>query len=289
MNDNLIPKQDGNLAGNTTGLGQINTIQNQGQSTGFSHEPVTKSDVVLPGAMPVADHNDKATVETTPAFIGMNTSSSRVAPQHIPVTSVQSPVQTPVQDSPKPASSYSALKPQPSVTSTTFSNSTPSVSAFTPVTHTNTHVSTTPHSMAKVWWTIISIFVILALAGVGYYFYSMSTIPEAEVVVDENNRSAFPSAVTANPIQNRPVDTTTNQPSRAPTARELFNAFIKQNINSLSPVKSASPFTIASIRFDGTNRAVVTYTDGRSTYNAAVSYAVSGSNISVTEFTLLTK
>lgn len=286
MNDNLIPKQDEKMVGGEAGQNQINNLGSHEQS-GLASDLNNGSSVVLPAAMPVVEHKDASAAETTPAFIGMNTSSSRIAPQHIPVTPVKSAA--PIESSPKPASDYSAIKPNPSVTSTTFANSTPSVSSFTPVSHTNVHSSTTPHSIAKVMWTVISVFILLILAGLGYYYYSISSLSAPEDIVEDTGRSAFPSAVTSNPIQNRPVSTSTAQPSRVPTARELFNAYIKQNISSLSPVKSTSPFTIASIRFDGVNRAIVTYTDGRSTYNAAVNYSVNGSNIAVTDFTLLTK
>lgn len=172
---------------------------------------------------------------------------------------------------------------------------------------------------------ISMIVVLLLLAGGGYYWYTNMYLPSRENVTDNsettqessnpqssvnNQRSAFPTAVTKPTVVAQPVSTSTNTnvkvvppkasaktPSKATrvttpftqTQRDQVSSYIIANIGSIAP-KTSGTYEVTDVTFDGPDRAVVQYTNGRNSYTAvAVASIDTAGNIRIVSFSPLEK
>ncbi len=168
-----------------------------------------------------------------------------------------------------------------------------------------------------VLWSIVAV-VILLLIGGGYYWYAFMYQPSQSSVNDENSNtgsqngansngasnsgSLFPTGVArpaipagsvsnTSPVRN-PIPTT---PTRVTTPftsaqRDSVRAYIYANINSLSSVPSSVPFEVTDVTFDGPDRAIVDFTNGKASYTAiAVANIDTAGVVRVTSFALLEK
>lgn len=170
---------------------------------------------------------------------------------------------------------------------------------------------------------ISMIVVLLLLAGGGYYWYTNMYLPSRENVTDNsettqessnpqntvnNQRSAFPAAVTKPTVVAQPVSTSTNVkavPPKAPTKtpskatrvttpftqtqRDQVSSYIIANIGSIAP-KTSGTYEVTDVTFDGPDRAVVQYTNGRNSYTAvAVASIDTAGNIRIVSFSPLEK
>lgn len=172
---------------------------------------------------------------------------------------------------------------------------------------------------------ISMIVVLLLLAGGGYYWYTNMYLPSRENVTDNsettqessnpqntvnNQRSAFPTAVTKPTVVAQPVSTSTNAnvkviPPKAPTKtpskatrvttpftqtqRDQVSSYIIANIGSIAP-KTSGTYEVTDVTFDGPDRAVVQYTNGRNSYTAvAVASIDTAGNIRIVSFSPLEK
>jgi len=222
--------------------------------------------------------------EVTPAFSGMSSPSYVVTPK--PVAPAYVPTYTP----PAPHVSKVEFSPED-----TFTSSKP----FAPV-----PVQKSSHTM--LWIIIFLTVVFLALlGGVAYWYlkiYSPQNMIEdtASTTVSTEEPVATVPKTFAAPTRSKDVPfqaTTKPQPTKTPEVKEYnlsdkdkVSEYIKSHINSLSPKKSSSKFTVTDITFDGPDRAIVSYKNSRSTYSAvAVSYIDSKGNVKITSFTILEK
>ncbi|MBU3668712.1 MAG: hypothetical protein FGM57_01950 [Candidatus Taylorbacteria bacterium] len=83
---------------------------------------------------------------------------------------------------------------------------------------------------------------------------------------------------------------TAKKPMFGDAEKELVSSYINMNINKLSPVKSATGYAVEDVRFDGTNRALVSYSDGSMHIAAVANFTVdSKGSVRVTSFNILEK
>ncbi len=216
--------------------------------------------------------------ESTPAFSGITT-PSHTTPAHIPTYVPVTPHVSKVEFSPED----------------TFTSSKP----FIPET-----VQKSSHTM--LWIIIFLSAVFLALLGGAAYWYLKIYSPQNMIEDTASTTTATKEPVAAAPkafaVPTRSKDvpsqaTTKPQSVKTPEVKaynmsdkEKVSEYIKSHINSLSPKKSSSKFTVTDITFDGPDRAVVSYKNSRSAYSAvAVSYIDSKGNVKITSFTILEK
>ncbi len=153
-------------------------------------------------------------------------------------------------------------------------------------------------------WSIISFIILLIIGGATYwYFFMNGTNTELNDSTDANasDNSAFPVGA-INKNTTNPTTPTNNSatvtPSKIKTVtpalngsqRDLISAYIRKNINSLSPRKSSRAYTVTDITFDGPDRALVSYTNGTASYTAVATASVSANGgVKILSFTLLDK
>jgi hypothetical protein len=174
----------------------------------------------------------------------------------------------------------------------------------------------------------ISILIILGILGGGaYYWYaymggkdmvqkrlnpandSVEGMEKSPVV--EKPVPAFPAAIrptvsTTTPVVSKPAVVNTN--TFAPSApkpvtttpkktittfgdaeKEIVSTYVSTNINKLSRVKSATGFSVEDIRFDGPNRAIVSYSDGDMSVSAVLNFTYTNGSVKVNSFSILEK
>ncbi len=152
-------------------------------------------------------------------------------------------------------------------------------------------------------WAIISFVVLLAIGGGAYWYFFMQG--GASDMTDTANTNTQNSAFPAGAINNNPAKPTTSAPvNTKPTVtkpatvtpalngsqRDIIEAFIRKNINSISPRKSSIAFTVTDVTFDGPDRALVSYSNGNVSYTAVVVASVSATGaVRISSFTVLTK
>lgn len=170
--------------------------------------------------------------------------------------------------------------------------------------------------------TVSLIVVLLLLAGGGYYWYTNMYLPNKESETStlqntqenfgnqtnttnvNNTRSAFPTAVTKPVVNTQPVATSTSvkpAPAKAPskptrittpftqTQRDQVSSYIIANINTIAP-RTGGSYEVTDVTFDGPDRAVVQYTNGRNSYTAvAVASIDTAGNIRIVSFSPLEK
>lgn len=102
------------------------------------------------------------------------------------------------------------------------------------------------------------------------------------------NASAFAGAETATA---QPKKTNTAAPVAFGSAeKEKITAYIADNINRLSPVKSRNLFALTDVEFDGPNRAIVSYSNSEYDISAVANvYLDKSGNVKVTGFSVLEK
>jgi cell division septation protein DedD len=152
-------------------------------------------------------------------------------------------------------------------------------------------------------WSILSILV-LAIIGGGIYWYLFMggkdmlfpTSTDINQVDNTPIKPATPSPVNPLPTTPKPVTTTPTAPVRpvvdgpfSGSEKDLVSQYIRKNINTLSPRKSAIGFTVSDIIFDGPNRAIVSYGNRSVSYSAVVNATVTNGVVRVTSFTILEK
>lgn len=169
----------------------------------------------------------------------------------------------------------------------------------------------------------ISILILIGLLGAGvYYWYQYmggkdlieskinSSVPTQdtpkEPVAVPKQVQTFPAIVkTATTTQAVPKTTVTNQNTFAPVKttvptpkktnvfgdaeKEFVSSYISTNINKLSKIKSSTGFSVEDIRFDGQNRAIVSYGDGDFSISAVVNFTYSNGVVKVSSFSILEK
>lgn len=126
---------------------------------------------------------------------------------------------------------------------------------------------------------------------------------------NQNNQSAFPAAVQGAPTSvpttqqsntkpgamSKPANTAAKPAVKAivpltSDERNQVTAYIESNINKLTSVRSSIPFEVTDVTFDGPNRALVQYTNGKSSYTSlAVATIDSSGNVHIASFQLLEK
>lgn len=172
-------------------------------------------------------------------------------------------------------------------------------------------VSTPPQSGKKHLAILLTsvVLIIAALAGGFYYWYEklggkdMLSSNDTEMPVVDSTKTAppaaaFPAAARATTTAPKPTaNTFAPAPATAPkkaafgdAEREIVSAYIAANVNRLSPIKSSSSFTIEDIRFDGVNRALVTYGDSDMSISAVVNFTIDANRtVRITSFNILEK
>ncbi|HEY1037082.1 MAG TPA: hypothetical protein VGE62_00705 [Candidatus Paceibacterota bacterium] len=229
------------------------------------------------------------------------------------------PIITPVASAsaPKPASSYAAPASSHSTPSSAYGTASSSYSATSYGTPTPAYtaaqkaaleaaasaaslnaaaadasVASQSHPMKNIWIAVITLVVFLLLGGAFAYYYFIGTssgitMPVPVNQAGQNSGSSFPAGV-------RPSTTTpaATNPSGAfsKSNRDLISDYIRANINTLSPRKATPAFAVTSISFDGPDRALVDYTNGRVSHTAAAVATVdSAGKVRVTSFIILEK
>jgi hypothetical protein len=131
------------------------------------------------------------------------------------------------------------------------------------------------------WMTIIAIIIIVLLIGGAMYMYRNRPAGSDILVPTNNNSTSTPQ------IDLGEDDRVVTNDERAAVA-----AYLKARINELSPRKAAvgRSFEVTSVVIEAAGRAVVGYTDGITTRDAAVSYSVDSSGtIVINSFDILQK
>lgn len=170
---------------------------------------------------------------------------------------------------------------------------------------------------------ISMIVVLLLLAGGGYYWYTYLYLPSKEIVSETtensnedlygevgttNTNSAFPAAVTKPAVVVQPATTpaktspVNSSPTKTPAKvtrvttpfnqlqRDMVSSYIVANINNFATPKSSTSYEVTDVTFDGPDRAVVQYTNGKSSYTAvAVASIDTADNVRIVSFSLLEK
>lgn len=131
------------------------------------------------------------------------------------------------------------------------------------------------------WMTIVAIVIIVLLIAGAIYMYR-NRPAGTDILVPVNSNS------TSTPRVNLGEDdrVVTND------ERAAVAAYLKARINELSPKKAAAgrSFEVTSVIIEAAGRAVVGYTDGVTTRDAAVSYSVSPSGtVVINSFDILQK
>jgi hypothetical protein len=116
-----------------------------------------------------------------------------------------------------------------------------------------------------------------------------------------NTNSVFPSVVTKSAAVTQPAPVKAAPPKTSPkitrtttpfnqSQRDMVSSYIFSNINKLETPKSKTPYEVTDITFDGPDRAVVQYTNGKSSYTAVAVASIDTSNeIRIVSFFLLEK
>ncbi len=207
---------------------------------------------------------------TTPAFSGMSSPQAEVPKPIIPPPPTFKPAPPHVSKVEFPPDSFDAKR------------------TFAPLPE-----AKSSHTM--LWITILLTVLFLALiGGVAYWYlkiYSPETMTSATSTGSTSTKTTTPT-----PKPTVPVRTTTPQVKKPEvkafdmSAKEKVTIYIRDNINTLSPKKSSSRYTVTDITFDGPDRAVVEYGNSQVNYTAvAVSYIDANGNVKVTSFTILEK
>lgn len=285
-----------------TESGSASSDQFASSATSKQVEPHTLSDLLqselaksehitvdLPGATPIPP---KVSPEPKPITPPASTISVAQAPLTPPAQS-SAPAPTPV--APKP---ITPPAPSATVVSQTFAKSTPpTYTQYSKSSETSTHSATThtdSNSMSNKIWMISGIAaLILILAGAGAYWYLTDSEGPSATSTATSTKSG--GATSTKPNASKPAVNTGTKPA-APTApsattnRQKITDYIKQNINALSPVKASPAFVVEEITFDGPDRSLVRYSNGQTTYIAAVVATVDASGrVVVSSFTILEK
>ena len=171
---------------------------------------------------------------------------------------------------------------------------------------------------------IVLIVAILAVLGGGAYywytnFYTQGPSQDSTATssqpnnsrpnTSQNTQSAFPAGIKNTPTPAPVVQQTNTKPGAMskPTntaakpvvkgivpftsdQRDQVTSYIEANINKLTSVRSSVPFEVTDVTFDGPNRALVQYTNGKSSYTSlAVASIDNSGNVHIASFQLLEK
>lgn len=142
-------------------------------------------------------------------------------------------------------------------------------------------------------WSIVS-FVILLIIGATTYWYIFMRNNTSDQLETTNtqDQSSFPTGAVNNTNTGSSVTprNTTVTPALNGSQRDTISTYIRKNINSLSPIKSSKAFTVTDITFDGPDRALVSYTNGTTSYTAVAMFSVGANGaVRVSSFNLLEK